>query len=76
MRRQSVQIASMDERATARRLRKFGPPRGCSFCGSIFQPVRRLQHFCTPKCRMDAYRERHQGGRGGEVSTTTGDARH
>jgi len=36
-------------------------PRTCALCGDVFVPRKQWQTFCTPGCRLDAFRRRAAG---------------
>jgi predicted nucleic acid-binding Zn ribbon protein len=42
----------------AARERKRAKPRSCAVCGEWFTPTRCDQRFCSPTCRVRAYRRR------------------
>jgi hypothetical protein len=54
---QSVRIFIYDEAAPPPRNEKSSAaPVGCSRCGSVFVPRKPWQTFCSPRCRLAAFR--------------------
>jgi hypothetical protein len=45
-----------------------GGERSCLNCGAGYQPVRRNQNFCSPKCSNHWHQEAHQGRRAKAVA--------